>query len=107
MLARLRRSISNELFSFKQFIANLCVMSIFSNHIVSARSRLSERLRAPGDLRRISAEAGLTHTWVSKFLYGQIGNPTVKTLGQLIEYLDRTEERKKPGGKSISPPPSG
>lgn len=78
-------------------------MNIFSNHIVSARMRLSERLRAPGDLRRIAAEAGLTHTWVNKFLYGHVDNPTVRTLGQLIEYLDRTEERKKTGCKASRP----
>ena len=103
----------NRLFSFEQFIASLCVMNkcernprggavnMFLPYMKSARERLSHRLRSRGDLRRISAEAGLTHSWITKFLYGHINNPTIGNLGQLIRYLDATE-----GHTSCQPAPS-
>ena len=74
---------------------------MFLPYMKSARERLSHRLRSRGDLRRISAEAGLTHSWITKFLYGHINNPTIGNLGQLIRYLDATE-----GHTSCQPAPS-
>lgn len=43
-----------------------------------------------GKMASIARGAGLTYSWLQKFADGRITNPTVRTLGKLIEYLDDT-----------------
>lgn len=46
------------------------------------------RLRKRGQLAKVAHETGLTYSWLTKFSDGRISNPTVRTLIQLIHYLD-------------------
>lgn len=75
---------SNELFYFKQYVAMLSPM--LNDILTDARARLRSQ---PKSMIRISEETGLTYSWLTKFSDGRITNPTIRTLHQLIEYLDK------------------
>lgn len=51
-----------------------------------------------GDLPRISREASVSYSWITKFASGRIENPGYETLRRLNAALARDKKR----GKSIS-----
>lgn len=109
LLASLCGSLSNELFSFEQFIVS--IFSMISSLLPMTRQRLKARL---GQYPVIVRETGLTYSWLQKFANGRINNPTINSLDRLIQYLDETESssiltRLNPQAKtttSAAPKPS-
>ena len=49
-----------------------------------------------GDWSRVAKEAGVSHSWISKFVCGRIPNPGYATLRNLRRYL---------GGEQAAPAP--
>lgn len=60
---------------------------------------LDEQVRAQlvvrkGDWLRVAEGAGVSHSWLSKFVNGHIDNPGYATLVRLRDYLAETAETK-------------
>ena len=56
---------------------------------IEVRSLLEGRR---GDWRRISAEAKVSHSWISQFVRNKIPNPGYQTLRDLRSYLTAAEQ---------------
>jgi transcriptional regulator with XRE-family HTH domain len=64
-----------------------------------AVTRIDEQVRAALQQRRgywptIAKEAGVSHSWLSKFVRHQIGNPGYATLVRLDQYLNTAAGRR-------------
>ena len=64
-------------------------------------TRLQDQLAAQrGDFAAIAAQAGVSHSWLSKFVNGHIPNPGIRTLEKLDSVLHRT--KAKPAAQGVT-----